>query len=150
MPPILSKPSNAARMAVIYITVGALLVVWTAIWWLYLSRHEGSDSLFYWCYGFFFTGLVLMVIGITIGRIGRSGRSARHAELPPEVSKNERTAEPAVTAPQPGAAPALPPGYFASPQYPMPGTQQPVAPIQGGAVVPPVAQVAPPGPSPRG
>jgi hypothetical protein len=143
MPPILSKPSSAARMAVIYITVGALMVVWTIVWYLYLNSHEGSDALRYWCGGFFFTGVVLMVIGVTIGRIGRS---ARHAELPPEVNKNEHTAEPAVTAPQPGAAPALPPGYFATPQYPLPGAQQPV---QGGAVVPPVAQVAPPGPSPR-
>jgi hypothetical protein len=98
-------------------------------------------------YGFFFTGLVLIVVGATIGRIGRS---ARHAELPPEVKRGEQTAEPAVTAPQPQPAPApaaLPPGYFV-PQYPMQGVPQPAAPAQGG-VVPPVAPVAPPGSSPR-
>src|SRR6516225_8171785 len=82
MPPILSKPSSAARTAVMYITVGALLVVWTVVWYLYLNRHEGTDLAYYLDYGFFFTGLVLIVIGVTIGRIGRS---ARHAELPPEV-----------------------------------------------------------------
>jgi uncharacterized membrane protein YhdT len=148
MPPILSKPSSAARTAVMYITLGALMVVWTVVWYLYLNRHGGSDLAYFTDYGFFFTGLVLIVIGITIGRIGRS---ARHAELPPEVNKHEETAEPAVTAPQPQptAAPAaMPPGYFVPP-YPAPGVAQPAAPVQGGAVVPPVAQVAPPGPSPR-
>jgi hypothetical protein len=148
MPPILSKPSSAARTAVMYITVGALLVVWTVVWYLYLNRHEGTDLAYFVDYGFFFTVLVLIVIGITIGRIGRS---ARRAELPPEIRPQEPTAEPAVTAPQPQPAPAptaLPPGYFVPP-YPTPGVTQPAAPVQGGAVVPPVAQVAPPGPSPR-
>jgi hypothetical protein len=147
MPPILSKPSSAARTAVMYITLGALLDVWTVVWYLYLSRHGGSDTAYFMDYGFFFTGLVLIVIGITIGRIGRS---ARHAELPPEVKPQEPTAQPAVTAPQPQSAPAAPPaGYPGAPQYIMPAMPQPAAPVQGGAVVPPVAQVAPPGPSPR-
>jgi len=146
MPPILSKPSSAARTAVMYITLGALMVVWTAVWYLYLNRHGGSDVAYFTDYGFFFTGLVLIVIGITIGRIGRS---ARNAELPPEVKPNEHTAEPAVTAPQPQPGPALPPGYFVPPQQMMPGAPQQAAPVPGGAVVPPVAQVAPPGPSPR-
>jgi hypothetical protein len=131
---------------VIYITVGALLVVWTVVWYLYLNRHGGTDLAFYLDYGFFFTGLVLILIGITIGRIGRS---ARHAELPPEVKPSEPTAQPAVTAPQPAPAPgAVLPGYPA-PHYLAPVAPQPGAPVQGGAVVAPVAQVAPPGPSPH-
>ena len=138
MPPILSKPSSAARTAVMYITLGALMVVWTVVWYLYLNSHGGTDLAYYLDYGFFFTGLVLIVIGVTIGRIGRS---ARHAELPPEVKPSESTAQPAVTNAPPQPAPALPPGYFVAPQ--------PAAPVPGGAVVPPVAQVAPPGPSPR-
>ncbi len=148
MPPILSKPSSAARTAVMYITLGALMVVWTVVWYLYLNRHGGSDVAYFTDYGFFFTGVVLIVIGVTLGRIGRS---ARHAELPPEVKPQERTAEPAVTAPQPqpAPAPALPPGYFVPPQQMMPAAPQQVTPVQGGAAVPPVAQVAPPGPSPR-
>ncbi len=142
--PILSKPSSAARTAVMYITLGAIMVVWTSVWYLYLNRHGGSDLAYFTDYGFFFTGLVLILIGITIGRIGRS---ARHAELPPEVNKHEETAEPAVATPQPQqpASAPMPPGYVAM----MPGMPQPMAPVQGGAVVPPVAQVAPPGPSPR-
>ena len=38
--PILSKPSPAARWSLIYITVGALVVVWTGIWFIYLRNHQ--------------------------------------------------------------------------------------------------------------
>jgi len=80
--PILSNPSFAARTAVIYITTGALIDVWSGIWLWYLrDNHSAFDTRWYWCYGFLFTGLTLMLIGCAIGRIGRS---ARNAELPPE------------------------------------------------------------------
>src|SRR5438132_7291401 len=82
--PILSKPSQAARVAVIYITIGALLTVWTVVWYLYLRNHNPEEpttsGTYYVCYGLFFSGLVVMAIGFAIGRIGRA---ARHAELPP-------------------------------------------------------------------
>src|SRR3954465_13535468 len=93
MPPILSKPSNAARTAVVFITTGALIDVWSAIWWTYLNRHaeEHSEAGGYFCYGFLLTGLVLLVVGLAIGHISRN---ARRAELPPE-SPREPTAQPA-------------------------------------------------------
>jgi len=64
-----------------YITLGALLTVWSAIWYVYLSR-TGSENqgLFYLCTGFLVTGLVLLTIGILIGPLARQ---ARKAELPP-------------------------------------------------------------------
>jgi hypothetical protein len=137
VPPILSKPSFVVRAALTYITLGAVMVVWTAVWFLYLNRHGGTDPAYFTDYGFFLSGLVLLVIGFTIGRIGRS---ARHAELPPEVGPHGPTAQPAVT--------PLPPGFFV-PQYPVRGTPPLAAPAQGAAVVPPATRVAPPGPSPR-
>ena len=81
MPPLLSKPSSAAPTSLFYITVGALMTVWSAIWFFYLSRH-GSDHkvVYYVCTGFLVTGLVLLTIGIMIGPMGRF---ARKAELPP-------------------------------------------------------------------
>ena len=42
MPPILSKPSSAAPTSLFYITLGALMTVWSAIWYFYLSRN-GSE-----------------------------------------------------------------------------------------------------------
>ena len=81
MPPILSKPSSAAPTSLFYITIGALMTVWSAIWYFYLNR-SGSDSnaLYYLCTGFLVTGLVLLTIGLLIGPMGRF---ARKAELPP-------------------------------------------------------------------
>ena len=81
---ILSKPSPAARLALIYITVGALTDVWSGIWYWRLSQGlpENAESLsWYICYGFLLSGLVLLLIGLGVGRIGRA---ARHAELPPQ------------------------------------------------------------------
>jgi hypothetical protein len=95
---ILSKPSGAARTSITYITAGALIDVWTVIYWVYLNRHpEGhSDASYYWVYGFFFTGLVLLVIGLALGRIGRA---ARHAELPLDASDGSNAEAPASGSP---------------------------------------------------
>jgi len=81
MPPILSKPSSSAPTSLFYITLGALMTVWSAIWYFYLNR-SGSENqgLYYLCVGFLVTGLVLLTIGMLIGPLGRQ---ARKAELPP-------------------------------------------------------------------
>src|SRR5437588_2076744 len=136
--PILSKPSSAARMSIMYITVGALIDVWAAVYWLYLGRHpEGhSDVSYYWVYGFFFTGLVLLLIGLGLGEISRS---ARRAELPPAVPP-EPTAEPPANAAAPAAqAGVLASGNAAPQYYTAPG--QVVLPGQQATVVQPVPAV---------
>jgi hypothetical protein len=102
-------------MAVIYITVGAILGVWTTVWYFYLRHSNAPDGPYYWCYGLFFTGLTLIVIGLALGRIGRA---ARHAELPPEAPK-EPTAQPALPTPATGA-PVMMPGYPVQGQVVMP------------------------------
>ncbi len=114
-----SKPSIGARLAIFYITIGALLDVWTAIYYsFYLHRQVGAgDNRLFWCVGLFFTGVTLMVIGFTLGRIGRS---ARHADLPPDPVK--------VVAPPPASPPATVPA--------VPSAVPPVAPVQTVPVVP--------------
>jgi hypothetical protein len=117
---ILSKPSSAAQISLLYITIGALTDVWSGIWYAYmLHSPPENDFTWYCCYGTLLTGLTLLVIGLGIGRIGRS---ARHAELPPEevtpaVAKAEQDAaarapviaavNPATPAVTNGAAPAV-------------------------------------------
>jgi hypothetical protein len=105
--PGLSKTPASARTAVAYVTVGALVDVWTVIYWTYLRRHpEGhEDATYYWVYGFFFTGLVLFAIGLTLGRIARA---ARHAELPPEPVRT-LTIDSPVVATLASTVPAAPP-----------------------------------------
>ncbi len=144
MPPIMSKPSKAAHMAIAFVTIGALTMVNTAIVYSYIINHRppadsgqpSPDGSLYWCYAFFFSGLTLFIIGFALGRIGRAGR---RAELPPEVSTTS-TAQPAVAS-QPVVQPtAL--GQAVVPGQPViPG--HPATAVQPGA---PVARVAPTAP----
>jgi hypothetical protein len=79
--PLSANP--AARSALVYITLGALMDVWAGIWFWYMrSTHPGDRDGAWWyvCTGMVLTGLVLMVIGFLVGRIGRE---ARHADAPP-------------------------------------------------------------------
>jgi len=123
-----TQTSGGARLAVVYLTVGSIIDVWSALWFFWMRSHaEGSDSSYFWCYGFFFTGLTLIIIGLALGRIGRS---ARQAEAPVDNT----------------ASAAAPPQMTAAPAAPMPTTPQaaivpgnvagatPAAP--GGAVAP--------------
>ncbi len=88
MPPTLSKPSSAAPTALFYITVGALMTVWSGIWYSYLRNHnsDSQTAMNYLCLGFLITGLVLLAIGFTLGPIARW---SRHAELPPIDSNTQ-------------------------------------------------------------
>jgi hypothetical protein len=121
----LSKPSSAAQLAIVYVTVGALTGVWSTIWYFYLSRHQeqyADSPQWYWCYGFLLTGLVLMIIGFGLGRLGRA---ARTAELPPADEKGS-------TDHVPVAAPAVPAAPQAVPSVPGSGplvVAAPAAPV---------------------
>lgn len=95
MPPILSKPSGAAPAALFYITLGAIMTVWSAIWYSYVHSHPESSGQLYFCMGFLATGIVLLAIGFTLGPISRW---ARHAELPPsEVTPAAMQNDPNIT-----------------------------------------------------
>ena len=81
MPPTLSKPSSAAPTSIFYITLGAIMMVWSGIWYSYLhNRGTSHPALNYICTGFLITGFVLLTIGLLLGPLSRF---ARHAELPP-------------------------------------------------------------------
>lgn len=81
MPPILSKPSGFAPTSLFYITVGALMTIWSGIWYSYLRNHSIADGLSgYLAMGFLLTGIILLVIGFTVGPMARW---SRQAELPP-------------------------------------------------------------------
>jgi hypothetical protein len=126
-----TKTSGAARMAVIYITTGAIMDVWTVIWYIYMKRHgTATDGPYFWCYGFFLTGLTLIIIGLALGRIGRS---ARHAETPPSPAPNP--------SPQ-GHPPAANPGVV--PMTPVAAVPPPSNPaiVPGGAAAPVAQPVA--------
>ena len=90
MPPLMSKPSGFAPTTLFYITVGALMSVWSGIWFYYLRTHSNHDGVAnYICLGCLLTGVILLVIGFVVGPMARW---ARQAELPPsEVTPPEAT-----------------------------------------------------------
>jgi hypothetical protein len=139
--PLLSKPSFAPPTALIYITLGALLDVWTVVWYFWFARDQQgyiSHDTWFWLSGLFFTGLVLMLIGFYLGRIGRAARKAETP--PPEVEPAEATIQQtAAGTPHPivtGAGAAVP-----GQAVPMSGTTVPGTPM-------PPPQAAPPAPPP--
>lgn len=76
---IFATITSGTRAALLYITVGALLIVWSALYLVYLHNHPVdpvSDLPTYACVGFLLSGLTLFVIGVAVGWIGRSARQA--------------------------------------------------------------------------
>jgi hypothetical protein len=126
-----NQASSAARTALVYITAGALIVIWTGVWYLYLRNNPPeTSSVYYWCGGLLVTGLTLMVIGFGLGRIGRA---ARHADMPAEVAPTI-----AVTPANSVATPAIVPAGSIAPAVATDGRvlvplPQEVAPLPSGA-----------------
>ena len=103
-----TKQSTSSKTSLIYLTLGALTVVWTTITYIYLRRSEGNEGsiAYLFCYGFMLTGIVLIAIGMLVGYIGRAAMRAEVAATPAMVMT---PTAPAVvnTAPQSVPSPAL-------------------------------------------
>jgi len=107
--PLMSKPSSAPHIALFYITVGALLMVWASVWYFFYPP-EGVGKLI--DAGLFFTGLVLLIIGFAVGQIGRAARSA---ELPPKEATRAEAQKDQTAAARGATPPAGSPPPVASP-----------------------------------
>lgn len=101
---LFNQASSAAHISLTYITIGAMSVTWTGVWYVYLYNNPpATHGVFYWCAGLLVTGLVLILIGFGLGHIGRS---AQCADLPPQqVAPAVMNALPAPTSPVALAAP---------------------------------------------
>lgn len=128
---MLSNPAFGPRVALIYVTVGALIDVWTIVYYFTVARdREMTHVTWFWLSGLFFTGLTLVVLGLVLGPLGRA---ARKAELPPEeVTPSEATIQakaaatphPVVPGAMSAAVPGVTPSVPAAPAplaYPAPG-----------------------------
>ena len=103
---LMNKRMPGARAAVIYITIGALIDVWSGIWgWKLLNDPTRGDNALYWCFGLLLTGATLMVIGLGIGWIGRTRRTEE-----PAAGPGETVTSAVPPAEQPVASPAPVPG----------------------------------------
>lgn len=77
-----SASSFGPKASLAYITIGALMTVWTAVWY-FAFRDPAiplSSAARFWVSGLFLSGLMLVAIGLLLGPLGRN---ARQAELPP-------------------------------------------------------------------
>ena len=92
-----SKQASSATTSLIYLTLGGLIDVWSIVYYFYLRNHNGTDIAFLYVYGFIFTGVVLFLIGLAVGRIGYSARSA---EVAPTPTQQIVTATPMSPVPQ--------------------------------------------------
>lgn len=123
--PLLSHPAFGPRAALAYITIGSLLDIVVACWYIFMvdkeRPFEENRVVYFVLTTLFLIGLTLLVIGLMLGRIGQS---ARRAELPPPE------ALPAETAVQQNAAV-------------VPASGQPLAPVAGVAPAAPVAPTMP-------
>jgi len=114
--PIMSKPSSGPRTALTFITIGALLTIWSGIW--FSRSSDSGETAKTVILGLFLTGIAFLVIGFSVGFIGRA---ARHAELPPsEAIDAVARADRANAARQPAPAPAPVPQQSAN--VPIPPT----------------------------
>src|SRR5258708_7016074 len=76
---VFTNMTSGTRAALGYITAGALTIVWSGLYFVYLRNHLPdleTDKPFYWCTGFLLTGLTLFVIGAAVGWFGRTPRQA--------------------------------------------------------------------------
>jgi hypothetical protein len=125
----------AARSALIYITIGALMDVWGGIWlWYIRSIPPGTrdPSWNYVCTGVLLTGIVLMAIGFLVGRIGRV---ARHADAPPAAPADLQRSAAAEAASANNQA-AMQASANGTPMYVVPAGTVPVAGMPVGSVAP--------------
>jgi hypothetical protein len=80
--PILTRPEFGPRTALAYVTAGALIDVWSIVW--YFTHEENRTTVtHFWVIGLVLTGLTLVTLGLLLGRLGQA---ARQAELPPAAA----------------------------------------------------------------
>jgi hypothetical protein len=142
--PLLSQPAFGPRTAIIYITIGSLIDVWTAVWYFTFARDDTgniSRNTWFWLVGLFLSGITLIVIGILLGEIGRSARKAEM--LPREAQAQEATIQATAAAhPQPVVAGGVPAvgattaGVTQAPANPMTGALPAGTPMQPAAPAP--------------
>lgn len=124
---ILSHPAFGPRTALMYVTGGLLLDVWTAVYFFAFVRPAGpvSNMTWFWLFGLFLTGAVFIALGLLLGPLGRA---ARQAELPPAeaiqaeaaIQQTAAANPPAVVTPN---AVAAVPANAAMPSQPTPAPQ---------------------------
>jgi hypothetical protein len=84
-----TRPSSAPGTSLTYITIGAIMAVLAGTSYLFFDG-TGQRFLGYIRTSFLLLGIVLILIGFTVGRIGHA---ARKSELPPSEDVHDAASE---------------------------------------------------------
>jgi hypothetical protein len=128
---VVNPPTFTTTAALAYITIGALMAVWAVVWFSWLRNAPESTASWYVAAGVLFSGIVLVLIGLTAGPIGRLANQANVTGTEPgepTVVKQEPIAAPSATTgatPAPGAAGTPASVTAVGAAAPPSGTQQP-------------------------
>jgi hypothetical protein len=109
----------SARTALTYISVGGLLIVTAAVWYLYTRGNPEAVQGRTWGYvqlWMFLIGSGAILLGLMVGRIGRE---AKRADAPPAPAGADAQVRPgnAAAAPTAGGTPGTP-VYIVTPPTP--------------------------------
>jgi hypothetical protein len=105
------SPSFGPKAALTYVTIGALMSLWTSVWYFAFRNGEVplTSTAKFWVSGLFLTGLMLVLIGLLLGPLGRNARKAEQMPPPDPVDVNIRPTPPLQVAdPQGGVATVAP------------------------------------------
>ena len=70
--------SRSAAGAILYVTIGVLLVIWSGLWYYYFLMPDPNPPTWqmFTCVGVIFSGLAIGTIGLLFGLIGRGAKAA--------------------------------------------------------------------------
>lgn len=93
--------AKKSKLAVRYITMGVLMVVWSLIWIAYLLLPDSINGWLFIASGVVFSGIAFAVIGLQAGSIGTKanedddGIPPSQPRQPPESERASETGTPA-------------------------------------------------------
>ena len=78
---LLRSPSRSASGAILYVTVGTLMVIWAGLWYFYFLFPMPNPPQWqkFACVGTILSGIAIGSIGFLFGFIGRKAKSADNA-----------------------------------------------------------------------
>lgn len=98
--------TKKTKLAVSYITCGALMIVWSVIWLVYLTVPSDVKGSVYIATGIVLSGIAVVLIGLSLGNIGKEANrdeaaiSETHVTIPEtQPSKSTVKTDPSVTVP---------------------------------------------------
>lgn len=78
---LMKSPARSAAGAIMYVTIGTLMVIWAGLWYeffLYPVPNPPAWQKFV-CVGTILSGIAVGIIGLAFGTIGREAKSADNA-----------------------------------------------------------------------